>query len=270
VLDLTRRLLAAADGTGAPVVSASIIEPGRADLVAGARMLVEGDGTRIGTLGDEALDGLVAGYAVEALPRHVVATVYVADGRVSERTVANAVAVYIEVVEHQPVFLIVGAGHIGRSLAKLAKFLGFHVAVLDDREDFATAELLPDADEVICEDFEVALARFPIGANTTVVMVTRGHRQDELALRCSLGRGAGYVGMIGSKRRTSTVLDHLAQDGFAAAELAAVHTPIGLDIGAETPEEIAVSIVAEVILERRGGSGASMRWRRPSADVSAT
>ena len=107
-----------------------------------------------------------------------------------------------------------------------------------------------------------ALGRFNINANTSVVMVTRGHKQDELSLRAVLGRGAGYVGMIGSKRRTGAVLEHLKEEGFDPADLSAVRTPIGLAIGAETPEEIAVSIMAEVIMLRRGGDGTPMYFRR--------
>ena len=157
---------------------------------------------------------------------------------------------------------MVGAGHIGRALSRLANFLDFHVAVLDDREDFADPELLPEADEVICGDFEAALDRYPIGPNTAIVMVTRGHKQDELSLRRCLGREAGYVGMIGSKRRTAAVLEHLREEGFDADELAKVRTPIGLAIGAETPEEIAISIMAEVVMRRRGGDGSAMYHRR--------
>jgi xanthine dehydrogenase accessory factor len=145
---------------------------------------------------------------------------------------------------------------------KLADFLDFHVVVIDDREDFADPQRLPEADQVLCMDYEEALDGLDINANTHVVMVTRGHKQDELALRHALGRGAGYVGMIGSRRRTATVLEHLEADGFDPAELARVRTPIGLDIGAETPEEIAIAIMAEVILLRRGGSATPMYWRR--------
>jgi xanthine dehydrogenase accessory factor len=262
VLELTKRLLAAAEG-GEPVVLASVLEPGPRTLAAGARMLVERDGRREGSLGDAALDQLVAGHAVDAFARHAVETVYITGDSLTSRAVAGATSVYLEVVESRPVFLVVGAGHIGRSLAKLADFLDFEVAVLDDREEFADPERIPEADQVICEDFEGALRRFPINANTTVVMVTRGHKQDELSLRCCLGRGAAYLGMIGSKRRTAAVLEHLQAEGFDPEELARVRTPIGLDIGAETPEEIAISIAAEVIMLRRGGTGAPM-YHRPA------
>ncbi len=260
MLDLTRRLLDAASG-GEPVVLASVLEPGQAELEAGARLLVTKAGETLGTLGESGLDGMVAQHAAGAFERHAAETLYVGGAGLTTRSIQGATSVYLEVVEAKPVFLVVGAGHIGRSLAKLADLLDFHVAVLDDREDYADPELLPEADQVICEDFETALDAFPIDANTTVVLVTRGHKQDELSLRRCLDRGAGYLGMIGSKRRTTAVLEHLTDEGFDPTELAKVRTPIGLDIGAETPEEIAVSIMAEVIMLRRGGVGGSMYHR---------
>jgi xanthine dehydrogenase accessory factor len=261
VLELTQRLLRAAEG-GEPVLLASVLEAGPAKIEPGARLLVEIDGARMGSLGLPALDDLVAAYAPSAFQRHAAETVYVTESGLSTRTARGATSVYLEVVEPKPVFLVVGAGHIGRALAKLADMVDFHVAVLDDREDYADPERLPEADEVICGDFEEALDRYPIGPGTNIVMVTRGHKQDELSLRHCLGRGAAYVGMIGSKRRTATVLQHLKDDGFDPAELAKVRTPIGLDIGAETPEEIAISIMAEVVMLRRGGGGAPL-YRRP-------
>lgn len=266
MIELTARLLAAAGG-GEPVVLVAVLEAGPLALVPGTRMLVETDGARLGSLGDATIDATLAAYAPDAFARHAAGTVYLTGDGLSERTVAGAASFYVEVVESKPVFLVVGAGHVGRSLSKLANFLGFHVAVLDDREDYADAELLPEADQVICDDFEAALDRFPIGPNTSIAMVTRGHKQDEVSLRRCLGRGAGYIGMIGSKRRSATVLQHLAEEGYDPEELARVRTPIGLDIGAETPEEIAISVMAEVILLRRGGTGAPMYFRRTGSAV---
>lgn len=242
----------------------SVFEAGPRDVALGSRMLVERSGERMGTLGDADLDDIVAEYAVAAFERHATETAYVTEGGLTLRSTPGATAVYIEVVESKPVFFIVGGGHIGRSLSKLADFLDFHVVVLDDREDFANVERMPEADEVICDDYEAAIDRYPIDANTYIVMVTRGHKQDEVSLRRALGRGAGYIGMIGSKRRTSTVIQHMTEEGFDPAELARVHTPIGIDIGAETPEEIALSIMAEVIMLRRGGTAKSMYHRATS------
>ena len=162
--------------------------------------------------------------------------------------------VYVEVA-CPPALLVVGAGHIGACVARLGKMVGFHVSVLDDRPDFANRERLPDVDEILCEDFVDALQRFPITDGTYIVVVTRGHKQDESALRQVIDSPAAYVGMIGSRRRASAVLKLLRDSGIADESLARIRTPIGLDIHAETPEEIAVSIVAELLMERRGGTG---------------
>jgi len=263
MLEITNRLLAAAEG-GAPVLLASVLETGPASVEPGARFIVERDGSTIGSLGDATIDRLVTAYAESAFAEHLTGTVYVAGESLSERVVEGATSIYLEVVEAKPVFLIVGAGHVGRALAKVADFLDFHVAILDDREDFASAERVPEADEVICDDFEAALERYPIDGNTSIVLVSRGHKQDELSLRKCLGRGARYLGMIGSKRRSGTVLEHMRDEGFDPAELAKVRTPIGLDIGAESPEEIAISVMAEVIMLREGGKGGSM-YHRPAS-----
>ena len=260
MIEITKRLLQAAEG-GEPVFLASVLEPGPRPLEQGARMVVERSGSRLGSVGDDVIDDALAAYAPEAFPRHLALTLYVTPDGLSERTVKDATAIYVEVIEAKPVFLVVGAGHVGRAIAKLADFLDFHVAVLDDREDFANEEMLPEADEVICDDFEAALERFPIGPNTAVTMVTRGHKQDETSLRKCLGRNAGYIGLIGSRRRSGAVIQHLKDEGFDPEELDRVRTPIGLDIGAETPEEIAVSILAEVIMLRRGGKGGPMYHR---------
>jgi xanthine dehydrogenase accessory factor len=262
MIELTRRMLAAAEG-GEPVLVASVLEPGpRAGLKQGDRLLVTPAGERLGTLGEPTLDDLVASQAPASFAGHTNATVYVGGDGLSERTIEGATSLYLEVIEAKPVFVVIGAGHVGRAISKLADFLDFHVAVIDDREDYADPEQLPEADEVICADFEEAIDNYPITANTHVVMVTRGHRQDEVSLRRVLGRGARYVGMIGSKRRTATVLQHLRDEGYDPDELAKVRTPIGLDIGAESPEEIAVSVLAEVIMLNRGGTGAPMYFRR--------
>ncbi len=262
MLELTKRLITAAEG-GEPVLLASILEPGERSLTPGTRLLVEPTGETLGSLGDVVLDALVKAYADAAFKARVAETVYVSDGALSQRVVAGATSIYVEIVTSKPVFLVVGAGHIGRSLAKLADFLNYHVAIIDDREEFADETLIPEADEVICDEFGTAIDNFAIGPMTTVVMVTRGHIQDEISLKRVLGRGAGYVGMIGSKRRTAAVLQHLEEEGFQREELSRVRTPIGLDIGAESPEEIAVSIVAEVLMLRTGTVGGA-KYARPT------
>ncbi len=261
-LALTKRLLQAAEG-GTPVLLASLLEPGPdATLVQGARLLVEPGGATFGSLGNATLDALIVDFAGDTFAAHSAQTVYLDGDHLNTRTVRGATSIYVEVVEAKPTFLVVGAGHVGRSLVKLADFLDFHVAVIDDRDDFADPELLPEADEVICADFEEALDAFPITSDTSIVLVTRGHKQDELSLRKCLGRGARYLGMIGSRRRSATVLEHLVEEGFDRDEIARVRTPIGLDIHAESPEEIAIAVMAEVIMLRKGGEGAPMYYRK--------
>ncbi len=151
-----------------------------------------------------------------------------------------------------PRLLIAGAGHVGRALARLGKFLNFEVVVIDDRAEFANAGRFPEADRILVADIGETLRTFPVSLDTHIVIVTRGHRQDEGALRACIRRRAGYIGMIGSARKVDLVKRRFLERGWGtAAEWARVHTPIGLPIGSKTVEEIAVSIAAELVLVRR-------------------
>jgi len=251
-----------AAGGDAPVAVATVVRaPDGAAISMGDKLLVRADGSRAGALGGGAVEEAVAAGCHAALtrrPRTQVESVYYAlDGTRLHRLEAGAdeIEVMIEVTERPATLLIVGGGHVGQSVATIASHVGFSVVVLDDREAFANRERFPMADDVICGDFVEELRKFPIDGNTYVVCVSRGHKQDETALREAAASDAAYVGMIGSRRRVSTVLTHLAREGVAQDALARVHTPIGLDIAAETPEEIAVSIVAELLLVRKGGTG---------------
>jgi xanthine dehydrogenase accessory factor len=264
IAQIARAVLDALDG-GEPVITATVIRaPEGGTPAVAAKLLVRMDGSLLGSFGVPALDEAVRAAALEQFPRHGTRLLRL-DAQATpldDRHLESTWDVLLEVVESPPVLLIVGAGHIGRALTKVGALCGFSVAVLDDRPDYANREKLPEADQVLCEDFEAALERFPINRNTYIVLVSRGHKQDELSLRRVVARPAAYIGMIGSKRRTGTVLQHLADEGFPQEALDAVHTPIGLDIGAETPEEIAISIMAEIIMTRRGGSGRVMYYRR--------
>ena len=247
---------------GKAVAVATVVRaPQGAAARIGGKLLVRADGSRLGSIGGGPLEEAIAAACLAALtqlPRTAVETIfYASNGERLHRLEASAddVEVMIEVIERPATLLIVGGGHVGQSLATIAALAGFSVTVLDDRSAFANQERFPMADRVICGDFVEELRKFAIDAATYIVMVSRGHKQDELALREVAASGAAYVGMIGSLRRVSTVLTHLAQEGVPREALERVYTPIGLDIGAETPEEIAVSVVAELVLVRRGGSG---------------
>jgi xanthine dehydrogenase accessory factor len=146
---------------------------------------------------------------------------------------------------------IFGAGHVGHELSKAAGRAGFDVIVTDDREAYANRERFPDAREVIAEDFDKALSGLALNESAYIVIVTRGHRDDMRVLRWAVQTPARYIGMVGSKRKAITVFRELTKEGLKPELFERVHSPVGLDIGAITPEEIAVSIVAELIGVRR-------------------
>jgi xanthine dehydrogenase accessory factor len=239
---------------GPPVLVATVIS-GPEGTAVGTKLLVRADGSTLGTLGAPVLDEAIMREAADHLRPHAVRTLYLApDGTTSTRTTApaDACVVMVEVHERPARLVIAGGGHIGKALATMAALCGFRVTVIDDRPEYANEERFPEADEVVRGRFDEVLRDYPIDSSTYVVCVTRGHRQDQVSLGAVIGRGAAYVGMIGSKRRARTVLQNLRQEGADPEALAGVHTPIGLDIGAETPEEIAVAIMGEIIQVRRG------------------
>jgi xanthine dehydrogenase accessory factor len=167
--------------------------------------------------------------------------------------------VFFEVLPAPPKLIVVGAGHIAVPLAKLAKLLDFHVTVLDDRMLFANRERFPDADEVRVSDMAAALKALAITPSTYIVLITRGHKYDEPCLREIIHGPAKYIGMIGSRRRIKALFEKFRNEEKIAEEiLQRVYAPIGLDIATETPEEIALSIMAEIVKVRRGGEARSL------------
>jgi xanthine dehydrogenase accessory factor len=143
-----------------------------------------------------------------------------------------------------------GGGHISLHLARLIKMVDFNLVVIDDRQEFANAQRFPEADEIWVRDFQEVLNNLELGSDDYVVIVTRGHIFDKEILAQVLTKKPDYIGMIGSRRKRSLIYQALEDEGFSRAQLEGVHSPIGLAIGAETPEEIAVSVVAELIAER--------------------
>jgi xanthine dehydrogenase accessory factor len=159
--------------------------------------------------------------------------------------------IFVEPILPRAVLYIFGAGHVSTSLYRVAKDAGFEVTVVDDREVYANRERFPEAQEVIAEDFDRAMSRIEPSPSAYLVIVTRGHRDDMRVLRWAVQTKARYIGMIGSKRKTIAIFRELREEGLPASLFERVHAPIGLDIGAVTPEEIAVSITAELIAVRR-------------------
>lgn len=160
----------------------------------------------------------------------------------------------------EPKLVILGGGHIAMPLCEFAKRAGFSVTVIDDRPSFANTARFPEADRVICESFEKCFDLISLNESTFVTIVTRGHRHDLDCLRKVLNHSTAYTGMIGSKRRVRGVMEILADEGYGSELLASVNSPIGLDIGAVTPDEIAISIVAQLIQFRRKVYPSGANW----------
>ena len=218
----------------------------RGVLKPGARKLYYFSGPGIGELGDKEVEEIIASQAEEVLKGRKPRLVHVPLRE-------GWAEVFLEPVLPEPHLLILGGGHVGQKVATLAKEVGYRVTVIDDRPEFANRQLFPQADEVICESFASALDKIPIDPSTYIVIVTRGHRHDYDCLRRVISSPAGYIGMIGSLRKVKGIMEALAAEGVPEESLARVHAPIGLDIGAETPAEIAVSILAEIIQVYRQG-----------------
>jgi xanthine dehydrogenase accessory factor len=175
----------------------------------------------------------------------------------------DSATAFVETLQPPPTLLIVGAGHVGIQLAKVAHLIGFQVAVQDDRPEWANADYYPQAHQILATGVEGAIASLATHQNLYAALVTRGYTYDLAALQLLLQRPipCQYIGMIGSEKRVRQVYGAIAQAGIASDMLATIYGPIGLDIGALTPEEIAVSIGAELILVQRGGTGRSLSER---------
>ena len=227
------------------VVSASHSTPRRA----GSKMLVKSDGSITGTIGGGTVEAEAIKMALDCI----------ASGK-SQKCQFNLIPddnlgmicggemeVFIEPIISTPEIIIFGAGHISCALAKFGKLLGFITIVIDDRKNYATEERFPDADQIIVDDFEDVFTKLHIDRRSYLVIVTRGHRHDEAVLRKAIDTPARYIGMIGSKSKVKTIMNNLRTSGIDDHTIDKIHSPIGIDINAETPDEIAVSIIAQII-----------------------
>lgn len=236
----------------------------------GAKMLVFGDGRTVGTIGGGCYENDAFWKAREAIDHRKPQMVrYELSDDFAQETgliCGGQMEVYIEPIEPSPALYVIGAGHVGAQLAQMAQTLGFKVHVVDDREKFANRERFPDAEEVVAEDIPTWIARAALPSHAYVVIVTRGHNNDLDALRALAPRDVRYLGLIGSRAKVARIYDALRDEGMPAERLTRVHAPIGLDIGAVTPQEIAVSILAELIAVKHGkirsrdAEDLSMQW----------
>jgi xanthine dehydrogenase accessory factor len=234
---------------------------------AGAKLLVGHAGVRVGTLGDDSLDARAAERARAFLSSRAEAATLRAEEFAPELAGWRTSRVLFERVEPEPHVVVCGAGHVGASLARLAGLLGYRVTVIDDRADFVARERFADERIALVAAAEgwARAVRDAVGTGrgVSVAVVTRGHNEDEECLSAVLEARPDYVGMIGSRRRTNIVLGRLRERGFAEEVLREVRAPVGLDIGAISPEEVALSILSEIVAERRRGSARPLSaWRR--------
>ena len=256
LLPFGREILAAYEG-GAPVGLVTLVNSpgGRGKL--GAKLLVHGDRSTHGSLGNPALERQVTAAALQLMPM----------GRNQYLTTDTGDQVFIEGYTAPPTLVLMGGGHVSLAIAPLAQHLGYRIFVMDDRPQFANRERFPMAEEVAVAPYDKGLDSFTISANTAIVIATRGHRFDDWALEAAVRSPAGYVGLIGSKRKTILIYQALLQRGIPLEQLKEVHAPVGLDIGARTPEEIAVSVIAQVVQFYMGGTGRPMKMEEERIDT---
>ena len=241
----------------------------------GAKMLVDEAGAITGELGDDAnLSQAVTDFASRFLSSRAESRTYKVAEFAPELTAWKDARLLFERIEPEPRLVICGAGHVGAALARLASLVGYRTILIDDRASFVTRERFPDEKiELVAANNWTDAVRASIGKGrgVFVAVVTRGHNEDEECMKAVVAASPDYIGLIGSRRRTNIVLERLRKEGAPEEVLSRVRAPIGLDIGAVSPEEVALAILAEVVSERRGGTAAPLSaWRRKSKDEKGT
>ena len=230
------------------VVATVVASRGSSPRKIGAKMVISRDGSISGTIGGGALEKLVVEDAKRALSREKsFLKSYPLDKKSGLQICGGRVSIFFEVVRPARRLVIAGGGHIGLALSFMGKLLGLNVVLIDNRRAFASKQRFPHVDQVVCDSYQKALKRIAPDKNTYIVIVTHGHLCDQECLEASLKSPAGYIGMIGSAIKIRNIFDALSKKGFKSQAFKRVYTPVGLDIGAETPEEIAVAIAAQLV-----------------------
>jgi len=233
---------------GPPVSLATVIS-GPDEKSLGKKTLIREDGSTLGSLENEKLlaEVIKVGRKLAAVGKNQI--VQSDDGT----------EVYVEGFTTPPTLVIMGGGHVGRTIYNLALTLGFRIYIVDDRPEFSNKERFPQAAETIVGDFENGLDNVPVNFNTFILVATRGHRYDDAATRSAIKTEARYIGLLGSKRKNLMIFRDLLKNGISPDRIREINAPVGLNIGALTPEELAVSIMAEIIKCIRGGDGKPMK-----------
>lgn len=247
---------------GAGALAMIIESKGSTPRHTGSKMLVYEDGHIIGTVGGGEVENRVIAEAKQAMldGKSRLLRYNMSDPSLGDPGICGGqVEVYVEPVLPKPAVVVIGGGHVGKAVAHLAHWLGFRVIVSDDRLEYCSPEANPDADEFVCSPMEEIPEHLEITPQTYLILTTRGMNVDVPGLPPLLDTRAGYIGVIGSKRRWLMSRKGMLEAGIPEEKLKRVNSPIGLEIEAETPEEIAVSIMAELIMLRNGGTGRSMK-----------
>jgi xanthine dehydrogenase accessory factor len=249
------------DENGAGALCTLIRSQGSTPRHTGSKMLVYPDGSIVGTVGGGEVENRVIGEALQAIQdgRPRLLEYNMSDPERGDPGVCGGqLEVFVEPIQPKPTLVVVGAGHVGKAVAHLAHWLGFRVVISDDRPDICTPEAVPDADEYLPVPLAGLQQHLKITPWTYLALTTRGVNIDVQGLPALLETQAAYIGVIGSQRRWAVARKQMAQMGVSEEKLARVRSPIGLELNAETPEEIAVSIMAEIIMLRQGGDGGVM------------
>jgi xanthine dehydrogenase accessory factor len=235
-----------------------------------AKLLVREDGSMIGTIGGGCVEAEVWNAAREVIetekPRHLSFNLGQDAAHDNGLICGGQLDVFVEPVLPLPGAFIFGAGHISKSISKIASLAGFSTTIVDNRESFANRERFPEAGEIYAQEYEEVFGKLPVNETSYLIIVTRGHRDDMRVLRWAVTTTARYIAMIGSRRKVIGVIKELEKEGIARQRFERVFAPMGLEIGAVSPEEIAVSVVAEMIAVRRN---AASDWRALSKSVFA-
>jgi xanthine dehydrogenase accessory factor len=250
---------------GSAALATVIKTKGSTPREAGSKLLIRSDGTIAGSIGGGRLEATICREAVnvikEANPKVLHFNLTEEEAAGDGMLCGGTMDIFIEPIVSEPALFIFGAGHISLSLCKIAKMVGFKVIVIDDRAEFANPERFPEADQLFNENFSEVFSKLKVNRSSYIVIVTRGHKFDEKVLEWAIKSKACYLGMIGSKKKNDTIFANLQSKGFSKKLLKTVHAPIGLDIHAETPEEIAVSIMAEIIKNKREKGHTVKNWK---------
>jgi xanthine dehydrogenase accessory factor len=236
-----------------------------------AKLLVREDGSMIGTIGGGCVEAEVWNAAREVMqeerPRQMNFSLGQDAAYDNGLICGGQLSVFVEPVVPQPRAFIFGAGHISKSISKVATLAGFASVIVDNREAFANKERFPEADEIFAEEYEDVFPKLAVRDTSYVIIVTRGHRDDMRVLRWAVETNAKYIAMIGSKRKVIGVVKELEKEGIQRSVFERIFAPMGFEIGAITPEEIAVSVVAEMIAVRRAPDS---EWRQAAKSIFAT